>query len=116
MKQKKGPGGEPGQGQETGNTNNLRNYNTTNDRTLQVPIYPPGWLIARLRLPLAPNPISRAQGRALHNLIQIIGLAAYRAYKVQLGIPLDVALHRLSKQQAWRLIDAITTDLEASRP
>lgn len=115
MKQKKGPGGKPGQGQETSETNNLRNYNITNPQIMQAAVYPAGWLIARLRLPLAPNPISRAQGRALHNLIQIIGLAAYRSYKVQLSIPLDVALHRLSKQQAWLLIHHITQDLEASR-
>lgn len=111
---RKGEGPEATPGQQAGReTNSLRFYNTTNDKTLQVPIYPPGWLIERLRLPLAPNPISRSQGRALHNLIQTIGLAAYRAYKVQLSIPLDVALHRLSKAQAWLLIHHITQDLEA---
>lgn len=102
----------PQAGRET-DTNHLRFYDTTNTRALQASVYPPGWLIARMKQPPPANPITRRQGLALLNLIRGMGLEKYRGYKARLSIPLDLPLHRLTKAQAWQLIHHITQDLEA---
>lgn len=83
-------------------------------RRQEVEKYPPGWLIARLMTPPPASPITRSQGKYLLNLIQQVGLGAYRGYKARLGIPLDLPLPRLTKGKAWQLINAIVTDLEVA--
>lgn len=95
------------------NTNDLQRHNITNPVVMQASVYPPGWLLARVRQAPPANPITRRQGLALLNLIRVMGLEAYRGYKKRLSIPFDLPIHRLTKGEAWRLIDAITADLEA---
>jgi hypothetical protein len=66
--------------------------------------------------PKPPNPLSEAQERTLVNLIcHQIGLPAYREFKANLGIPLDVAIPRLSKAQAYALIRDILADLQQAK-
>ena len=59
-----------------------------------------------------PRPITPAQLATLTNLIGRIGKAEYWRYKDALGIPRGVTLTRLTKAQAWQLVNQITTDLD----
>ncbi len=62
-----------------------------------------------------PHPITAAQQKALIGLISRIGKPRYWDHKDALGIPRAVTLSRLTKAQAWKLINTIATDLDSQR-
>lgn len=55
------------------------------------------------------NPVTPAQQNALIAIIRRVGKAHYRQTKVDLAIPLETPIPRLSKGQAWRLINHYNT-------
>ena len=74
--------------------------------------YPqPGDLLRLVTKPVASNALTERQERTILSLISQIGLPEYRKYKRLLVIPVDTGLTRLSKGQAWHLINAIINDI-----
>lgn len=59
------------------------------------------------------NRLSQRQETALIRFIRRIGKSAYQNHKRRLNAPLNTSISRLSKSEAWRLINSITTDLQS---
>ena len=47
------------------------------------------------------------------NLIKVLGKRRYHEYKQAQGVAQAVTIQELTKRQAWLLINAITSDIEA---